>query len=309
MKNSAVPADHVHGPDCGCGHAHLPAAKDLRGDWSFAKAFSLAFAVGIRPCTGAILVLVFANGLGLYWAGIFSTFAMAVGTFITVSVIAAIAVYSKKLAAAHDARAIRGCSTGSASGSRFAGGARHRLSRNDPVPRLVGLHQRHDVSAMQAVRPRKNQWLVLAGCILLCLADGHRSAALPAPASIDGWYRTLAKPSWNPPDWVFGPVWTMLYIMMAVAAWLVWKTRDRVGARHGAVLRAAGAEPRLVAPVLRRALARACADRGGVPVAAPCCSPCWPSSGGRRTAGWLFVPYLAWVSFAAVLNFAIWSMN
>jgi nickel/cobalt exporter len=99
VKNKAVAADHVHGPDCGCGHAHVPAARDLRGDWSFAKAFSLAFAVGIRPCTGAILVLVFANGLGLYWAGVFSTFAMAVGTFITVSVIAAIAVYSKKLAA------------------------------------------------------------------------------------------------------------------------------------------------------------------------------------------------------------------
>jgi nickel/cobalt transporter (NicO) family protein len=58
----------------------------------------LAFAVGIRPCTGAILVLVFANGIGLYWAGVASTFAMALGTFITVSVIAALAVYSKKLA-------------------------------------------------------------------------------------------------------------------------------------------------------------------------------------------------------------------
>ena len=70
----------------------------LDRDFSFAKAFSLAFAVGIRPCTGAILVLVFANGLGLYWAGVASTFAMAVGTFITVSLIAALAVYSKKLA-------------------------------------------------------------------------------------------------------------------------------------------------------------------------------------------------------------------
>jgi nickel/cobalt exporter len=99
VKNAAAPADHVHGPDCGCGHAHVPAARDLRGDWSFARAFSLAFAVGIRPCTGAILVLVFANGLGLYWAGVFSTFAMAAGTFITVSVIAALTVYSRKLAA------------------------------------------------------------------------------------------------------------------------------------------------------------------------------------------------------------------
>jgi len=118
LRNEAV---HVHGPDCGCGHAHLPEAKDLKGGFSFAKAFSLAFAVGIRPCTGAILVLVFANGLGLYWAGIASTLAMALGTFITVSVIAAIAVYGKKIAA----RLMRGKSglldwTGI--GLRFTGG-------------------------------------------------------------------------------------------------------------------------------------------------------------------------------------------
>ncbi len=98
LQSGAAPVDHEHGPDCGCGHAHLPAARDLRGGWSLARAFSLAFAVGIRPCTGAILVLVFANGLGLFWAGIFSAFAMALGTFITVSTIAALAVYSKKLA-------------------------------------------------------------------------------------------------------------------------------------------------------------------------------------------------------------------
>ena len=89
---------HEHNHDETCGHVHLPGAKELKGRWSFTKAFSLAFAVGIRPCTGAILVLIFANALGLYWAGIASTIAMAIGTFLTVSVIAAIAVYSKKLA-------------------------------------------------------------------------------------------------------------------------------------------------------------------------------------------------------------------
>ena len=119
--HAAPAADHVHGPDCGCGHAHLPAASELKGDWSFTKAFSIAFAVGIRPCTGAILVLVFANGLGLYWAGVLSTLAMAIGTFITVSLIAAFAVYSKKLAA----RLMRGQSRlidWFGVGLRFAGG-------------------------------------------------------------------------------------------------------------------------------------------------------------------------------------------
>ena len=60
--------------------------------------FALAFAVGIRPCTGAILVLVFAIGQGLWWAGVFSTFAMALGTAITVSALATMAVGSRELA-------------------------------------------------------------------------------------------------------------------------------------------------------------------------------------------------------------------
>jgi ABC-type nickel/cobalt efflux system permease component RcnA len=93
---------HAHGyghaAECGCGHAHVPEARQVKSEWSLAKAFSLAFAVGIRPCSGALLVLIFANTLGLYWAGVISTFVMALGTAITVSVIAAIAVYAKKLA-------------------------------------------------------------------------------------------------------------------------------------------------------------------------------------------------------------------
>jgi nickel/cobalt exporter len=88
--------DHVH--DENCGHVHVAEPKQVRGEWSLTKAFSLAFAVGIRPCTGAILVLILANALGIYWAGVASTLVMAIGTFLTVSVIAAIAVYSKRLA-------------------------------------------------------------------------------------------------------------------------------------------------------------------------------------------------------------------
>lgn len=88
--------EHEHGEDCG--HAHLPAAGAVKGDWSWAKASSLAFAVGIRPCNGAILALIFAYSIGLYWAGIASTLVMALGTAITVSVIAALAVYSRSIA-------------------------------------------------------------------------------------------------------------------------------------------------------------------------------------------------------------------
>ncbi len=90
--------DHHHRHDADCACAHVPKARQVKGEWSLTKALSLAFAVGIRPCSGALLVLIFANTLGLYWAGITSTLVMALGTAITVSIIAAIAVYSKKLA-------------------------------------------------------------------------------------------------------------------------------------------------------------------------------------------------------------------
>jgi nickel/cobalt transporter (NicO) family protein len=92
--------DHQHHHDASCETcAHLPAPSELQGDWSWRRAFALAFAVGIRPCTGAILVLVFAIGQGLWWAGVFSTLAMALGTAITVSALAAMAVGFRELAA------------------------------------------------------------------------------------------------------------------------------------------------------------------------------------------------------------------
>jgi nickel/cobalt exporter len=90
--------DHAHGDDCGCGHAHMPTADQLQGPWSWPKALAVAFSVGIRPCTGAIIVLVFAISQGLMWAGVFATFAMALGTAITVSALAALAVGSRELA-------------------------------------------------------------------------------------------------------------------------------------------------------------------------------------------------------------------
>jgi len=90
--------DHGHDETCGCGHAHVPTAAQVKGAWSWRQAFSMAFAIGIRPCSGALIVLFFAYPIGLYWAGVASTLVMAFGTAITVPVIAAIAVYSKHFA-------------------------------------------------------------------------------------------------------------------------------------------------------------------------------------------------------------------
>jgi nickel/cobalt exporter len=90
---------HHHDEGCGCGHAHMPSPKDMEGRWSLRQAAAIVLAVGIRPCTGAILVLVFALTQGMFWAGVASTFAMALGTAITVSALAVLAVSSRETAA------------------------------------------------------------------------------------------------------------------------------------------------------------------------------------------------------------------
>lgn len=90
---------HAHAADGSCcGHAHTASPAQLQGQWSWPKAWSLALSIGIRPCTGAIGVLVFALGMGIFWAGVFATFTMAIGTAITVSALAALAVGSRELA-------------------------------------------------------------------------------------------------------------------------------------------------------------------------------------------------------------------
>ena len=88
--------DHVH--DEHCGHSHGPAPSELAGPGGWRRGFGAILAVGIRPCSGAILVLVFSLAQGLFWAGIAATFVMGLGTAITVATIAVIAVSAKDLA-------------------------------------------------------------------------------------------------------------------------------------------------------------------------------------------------------------------
>ncbi|MEM7620206.1 MAG: nickel/cobalt transporter [Pseudomonadota bacterium] len=95
---------HDHGEGCSghdhdhstCGHAHMPDAQEIEQNTSIYNMASLIFAVGLRPCTGAVLVLIFAITHGLYWAGVVSAFAMAIGTAITVSTLAVLAGSSRK---------------------------------------------------------------------------------------------------------------------------------------------------------------------------------------------------------------------
>lgn len=99
--------DHVHGPDClhdhddhasAWGHAHGPEPEELAGPGGWKRGLSAIVAVGLRPCSGAILVLVFALAQGLFWAGVGATFIMGLGTAITVALIATIAVAARGVA-------------------------------------------------------------------------------------------------------------------------------------------------------------------------------------------------------------------
>ncbi|MEM6616202.1 MAG: nickel/cobalt transporter [Pseudomonadota bacterium] len=84
--------DHVHDDSCGCGHAHVPAAEQLAKPLSWREATAICLSIGLRPCTGAVVVLVFALSQSMPWAGAASILAMSVGTAITVSTIVALTV-------------------------------------------------------------------------------------------------------------------------------------------------------------------------------------------------------------------------
>jgi ABC-type nickel/cobalt efflux system permease component RcnA len=90
--------DHDHGHNEHCGHSHGPTPDQLAGPGGWQRGLGAIFAVGMRPCSGAILVLVFSLAQGLFWAGIAATFVMGLGTAITVATIAVVAVSAKGLA-------------------------------------------------------------------------------------------------------------------------------------------------------------------------------------------------------------------
>lgn len=91
-------ADHVHSDDCGCGHHHLPSAQELQAGDDWRTRLAIVLAMGMRPCSGAIMVLLFAKVIGVYWWGILSALAMAVGTSLTISLLALFVHYARRLA-------------------------------------------------------------------------------------------------------------------------------------------------------------------------------------------------------------------
>lgn len=164
---------------------------------------------------------------------------------------------------------------------------------------------------MQTIKPhfsRRKQTVGLAGWLILTFA----AAALGAVASAQAgtFYLNLVRPEWAPPGWLFAPVWTLLYLMMAIAAWLVW--RDHGFGRGGAALTlfvlqlAANALWTWLFFVWQQgALAFAEVLLLWALIAATLIA-------FRRlhlVAAILLLPYLAWVSFASVLTYATWQLN
>jgi benzodiazapine receptor len=145
--------------------------------------------------------------------------------------------------------------------------------------------------------------------LAICYAGALVAGMITRP-EIATWYATLAKPSWRPPNWLFGPVWTILYGMMAVAGWKVWcaacsKFRTTSLWIFGLQLTLNF----LWSPIfffLHRI------ELGFFVIASLAVLLLLfivLTGMFERAAAWFFVPYLVWVSFAAVLNYTIWKMN
>lgn len=162
-------------------------------------------------------------------------------------------------------------------------------------------------SESQDVLPERSSgiasWFVF---VVVCFLVSAIGAAFPP----GDWYASLQRPSFAPPNWVFGPVWTLLYLMIATAGWMVWKKRSTGNIRPAMLLFGIQLGLNSLWSYLFFGLHRP--DLALVEIAV-----LWvmilatilafrPHSG---TSAILLVPYLLWVSFAAVLNYGFWSLN
>ncbi len=164
-------------------------------------------------------------------------------------------------------------------------------------------------ATMEAPQPparMRGQWLALPVWLALSFSAALMGGLFP-PGE---WYAALRKPAWNPPGWVFGPVWSALYTMMAVAAWLVWR-------RGGFAVHYRPLTWFLTQLALNAAWTPLFFGLHWPGVAFAEIVLLWLAIGatlvefGRvnRIAAWLLAPYLVWVSFASGLNFVLWRLN
>jgi tryptophan-rich sensory protein len=146
--------------------------------------------------------------------------------------------------------------------------------------------------------------------ILLPLIVGFTSGFFTA-SNVGGWYQTIAKPSWNPPSWVFGPMWTTLYIMMGIALFLVWRSNADEAVKRTA-LWIFGAQ--LVFNFFWSFIFFYLHQPGWafaeiIAMWVLILLTIFAFAEVNITAAWLLVPYISWVSFAGILNYTIWRIN
>ena len=154
-----------------------------------------------------------------------------------------------------------------------------------------------------------HRWLALVLFIVAAFAAAA-VGGVATGSSVTTWYLTINKPSWNPPGWVFGPVWSALYLMMAVAAWRVWLRRTEPGAPLTLRLWFVQLGLNLLWSVLFFGLRRP--DLALLEIVL-----LWSVlavlqfrlARFDRPAALLWAPYLAWVSFATFLNFTLWRLT
>ena len=149
----------------------------------------------------------------------------------------------------------------------------------------------------------------LVAFIILCLAVSSVGGAITA-TSVDTCYQTLEKPSFNPPDWVFAPVWTALYILMGLAAWRIWRFRSIANTVKALSIFGVQLGLNLSWSILFFGLQRV--DLALIEIFILLATIVlnailfWRID---RLAGLIFVPYVLWVTFATILNASIWLLN
>jgi len=153
------------------------------------------------------------------------------------------------------------------------------------------------------------RWGALAVFLIVCVAGGALGGIVTVPA-IDGWYRTIQKPAWTPPDGLFGPVWTVLYVTIAIAGWLVWRHRSAPGGGAAMTLWCVQLALNLAwSPLFFGLRSPGLGLVDIVLLWAAIVAFLWAARRIAPAAALLLVPYLAWVSFATALNLAIFRLN
>jgi tryptophan-rich sensory protein len=161
-------------------------------------------------------------------------------------------------------------------------------------------------------RNSRPHWTILAASVSAALAVGALGALFSPGVSAASrqWYAMLAKPDWAPPNSWFAPVWTLLYVLMGMAAWLIWRERYHRG--RSVALAAYAIQLLLNALWAPLFFGARNIGAGLFVIVALWLAVAWTIrefAAVKAGAAWLLAPYLLWVTFAGVLNFALWQLN